>query len=346
MSDLTTFLPSYDANPGYNAEILRQSVPKMVKHNVAPHPINYAIWYEYISGTNGKLNKDVDEIINTNKAFDDATSLKLYTSHICNASVESFEKINADLQRLIDSASIKLKDTGDQVATAGDSFQNHSDHLASVDNISDVKTVLSGIVSETRHLADLSNNLKAQLGEANKEMDELRGELTKVKEMASTDALTGLLNRRAFDDELTKLMHDELVAEHVLAILDLDHFKKVNDTFGHIVGDKVIRYTASLLKKHVPAHHSVARYGGEEMAVIMPSTSLEEAVKIAEMIRESLAKSELKQKDNGQSIGKVTVSIGITLMKAGDTAESFIARADDALYEAKESGRNRVIQRV
>ncbi|WP_031435072.1 GGDEF domain-containing protein [Methylomarinum vadi] len=343
MTEITTFLPSYDPCPEYNAQLLRQSVPLMMKHRVSAHPINYAIWYEYVAGNNRKLNAAIDDLINQHIPLDDKISLNLYKTYICNASVESFEKINFDLQALIDKTTSTVQNSGNQVASFSENVQVDSLKLEEIDDLSQVKTVLSGIVAETQQLLEISNTLKSRLYEANQELASLRDELTKVREMATTDALTGLINRRAFDNVLHELVANSIDSAHCLLILDLDHFKKVNDTFGHLIGDKVLRFTAGLIKNHVAEHHLAARYGGEEMAVVMPNTHLEEALAIAEQIRIALASNQLKQKDNGRSIGKVTVSIGATSLKIDDSPESFIARADNALYTAKKSGRNKVV---
>lgn len=346
MPEITTFLPNYDIDPEYNANLLRQSIPLMTKNHVSTHPINYAIWYEYVSGNNGQLNDAVDKLIHDHIQFDEKISLKLYKDHICHASIESFEKINGNLQSLIDNTSETADETSASISTAGDNFLASSAQLENISDINEVKSVLSEIVSETKNLAEISSSLKSKLNEANDEMKELRNELIKVKKMATIDALTGLLNRRAFDDEISNLVNLTSQKTSCFLILDLDHFKKVNDTFGHLVGDKVIRYTAGLLKKHSLDSHHIARYGGEELAVIMPETTIEDALKIAESIRMNLSTSQLKQKDNGLSIGKITVSIGATVLLENDTAESLIARADKALYIAKDTGRNQVVQQL
>lgn len=343
MTEITTFLPSYDSSPEYNADLLRQSVPLMVKNKVSAHPINYAIWYEYAAGNNQRLNNNIDDLINTQTPFDEETNLGLYKNHVCNASIESFEKINFDLQTLVANTSTNVADATKDVSKVGDNILANSLQLENTNDLSEVKSVISGVVAETKQLLEISQALKSKLDEANNEMASLRDELTKTKKMATTDALTGLLNRRAFDSELADLVDHAMDYEHCLLILDLDHFKKVNDTFGHIVGDKVIRYTAGLLKKHTAEHHHAARYGGEEMAIIMPNTELKTALEIAETIRNSLASSQLKQKNNEVSIGKITVSIGVATLAKNDTAESFIERADNALYTAKDTGRNKVV---
>lgn len=343
MTQITTFLPTYDSSPEYNAGLLRLCVPLMVKNNISAHPINYAIWYEYAAGNNSNLSKDIDELIDTHTPFNETTSLELYKNHVCNASIESFEKINFELQEVVNNASNSIQDASHNVSNASDKILTNSAQLENSSDLTEVKAVLTDVVAETKQLIEISETLKFKLNNANEEMMALRDELSKAKQLASTDGLTGLLNRRAFDHELSELVNNPTDSEHCLFILDLDHFKKVNDTFGHVMGDKVIRYTAALLKKHAAPHHHAARYGGEEMAVIMPNTSLKEAMKIAALTRESLAQSQLKQKSSNLSIGKITASIGVSSLKNGDSVESFIERADNALYTAKESGRNKVV---
>ena len=237
-----------------------------------------------------------------------------------------------------------MKGASEKVSNAGKNILANSTQLENLANLSEAKSVISGVVAETKQLLEVTQTLKSKLNEANDEMATLRDELLKTKELATTDALTGLLNRRAFDNELDNLVHNAMDNQHFLLILDLDHFKKVNDTFGHLVGDKVIRYTAGLLKKHTAEHHHSARYGGEEMAVIMPNTELKTALEVAENIRQSLASSQLKQKNSDLSIGQITVSIGVATLGNNDDSESFIERADSALYSAKETGRNKVVK--
>lgn len=346
MAKEVSFLPVYETDNEYNATILRQSIPMMAKHNIAPHPINYAIWYDYASGENKALTVAVDKLLAKGQTFSDSISLDLYKTYICNASIDSFEKINTSLKTLLVNTSSTVQDSGKKVNSVGEKFKQSAAQLDEVNDVRDMKSVLAGIVTETSQLLSISESLKKELHQAHQDMESMRNELTKVREMATTDGLTGLLNRRAFDSKLLEMVDaGSKGGKHALIILDLDHFKRINDTFGHLVGDKVIRYMSSLLQKQVAAHHFPARYGGEEMAVIMPDTSLELAVKVAETVRQGLAKSQLKQKDNGLTLGKVTVSVGVTALESADTVESLIARADGALYEAKQNGRNQVVAR-
>ena len=128
-----------------------------------------------------------------------------------------------------------------------------------------------------------------------------------------------------------------------IIMLDIDHFKKINDTFGHLVGDSLLRSIAHLLKTHLRKNDIPSRYGGEEFLILLPETQIFEAVAVGKKIMQALAKKEWKLKKTRESMGNITVSMGVALFRHDDLNESFIKRADDALYQAKKEGRNRII---
>ncbi|TRX00518.1 GGDEF domain-containing protein [Candidatus Methylobacter oryzae] len=344
INDLT-FLPQYDDKLEQNAEYLRQILPFMSKNKIATNPLNFAIFYEYILGRNIDLNNDLDEILAKQDDFTTELSVALFKKYICDTSIDSLERINHVLLQLINKTGDIINTTGEQANAATIDFQNHSKKLENNQNLAEIKIVLAEIIVGTQGLAETSMALKAQLDESKKEMQRLRQELAQVRETAKTDALTGLLNRRAFDQKLNEFVetHQHNALDLCLLILDIDHFKQVNDTFGHQMGDNVLRYTANLMKHHINEQHYAARYGGEEMAIIMPDTQINTALEVAENIRTSLSQYPLKLKGSKKSIGTVTISIGVSCFKINDTVESLIERADRAMYRAKENGRNQVM---
>lgn len=318
-------------------------LPLMLKHNVPVDPINYAVWYHYVAGTNADLNKTIDDLIRDQKPFDSDTSLYLYKTYICNATLESFEEINSNLLQLIAQLSRSVNDAGEKASAVGDNINVKLKELDTTRNETGLKSILVDIILETTKLADASRDLKNQLHNTDKEIEKLRNELTHVREAANTDGLTGLLNRYAFDKALNELIKNAPTKNACLAILDIDHFKRVNDSFGHLIGDKVIKHVASLLKNHAAEHHQVARFGGEEMAIIMPNTTLAAAFNLIEQIRKASDTSRLTYKNDTVDIGKVTVSAGIASFQSADSAYTLISRADQALYLAKKTGRNKVV---
>ncbi len=345
MTKAVSFLPSYEDASPKAAEYLRQALPLMSKNKVATNPINYAIWYEYVSGENQALVSAVNNLIEKKKEFNNDINDNLYRKYIFDDSVDSLEKIQKNLTKLLSNTMDSVDEANKKASSAENSFKTSSQKLEDAVDVGDISNILSNIILETRELASTSTLLKRRLHETNSEVDALKQELEKTRVSATTDSLTGLLNRGAFDQQLGDILKQNESEPQLVSLLflDLDHFKKINDNFGHLVGDKVIRYAAALLKQHTSENHLCARYGGEEMAVIMPDTSRQRAVFVAEKIRESLSRSKLQRKESGETIGQVTISIGVAQLKQGDNFDSLVSRADKALYIAKEKGRNRVV---
>ncbi len=167
---------------------------------------------------------------------------------------------------------------------------------------------------------------------------EAEGRAREMAKRADTDALTGVLNRMGFNEAISRELSRARRYQQALSvvILDIDHFKKVNDEFGHPVGDQVLVRTANLLSSCVRESDTVARWGGEEFAVIAPTTTEDGAVSLAEKLRSIMAATHLGPKE------AVTASFGVAELRPDDTAETLLQRADAALYQAKQAGRNRV----
>jgi diguanylate cyclase len=124
---------------------------------------------------------------------------------------------------------------------------------------------------------------------------------------------------------------------------DIDHFKRFNDTYGHVVGDQALRLIAAAMSRAVRDQDTPARYGGEEFAVVLPNTSLDQAVAAAENLRRAIMEKKVVKRSTGEDLGRITVSIGVAQFQFTDSAQSFIERADGHLYAAKRTGRNRVV---
>ena len=184
--------------------------------------------------------------------------------------------------------------------------------------------------------------MESRLTSAAGQVNALSEELDRLRRESATDALTRVMNRRAFERALAQAIEQARGSPLCLVMVDIDHFKRVNDTFGHVVGDKVLRVIAELLGKGVKGRDTVARYGGEEFVLVLPDTPLEGARAVAEAVRRTIERSRLKRTDTGEPIGVVTVSLGVGRYRDGESAEEFVHRCDVALYQAKRSGRNRV----
>ena len=211
-----------------------------------------------------------------------------------------------------------------------------------------ISDVVNEIVMKTRQLRAKGENLTRRLEAKQEEVSALKENLEEISVQISLDALTGLANRKAFDDTIEKLMGEakDSGKDLCLLMIDIDHFKSFNDNFGHLLGDQVIRIVATAMKDTVKGKDFVARYGGEEFAILLPETPLHGGQIVAEMVRKAIASRELKRKDTGESYGKITVSVGVSSYKRFDDIDAFINRADKALYASKEGGRNKVSTEV
>ena len=175
-----------------------------------------------------------------------------------------------------------------------------------------------------------------------RQMQQSRANQEELEKLAYIDSLTGLYNKRAVLRELgeqtkrAKRYRQELS----LSMLDIDHFKKVNDRYGHIVGDDVLERVATLMRQNIREADIAARYGGEEFIIILPNTDLNPALSVAERIRKSIEEAEMK--DSQGKVFGITISEGVSSYKPGENEHSLISRADTALYRAKKKGRNRV----
>ena len=186
------------------------------------------------------------------------------------------------------------------------------------------------------------NSMVVALEKARTELDErhelLQAQAAKLEELATTDALTGAYNRRKFNELILAEIERVRRYGHPLSlfILDIDHFKRINDTRGHETGDEVLVVLAGLIRAGIRATDSLARWGGEEFVVLSPEVTVEEAMGLAERLRAAAGTHEYS------FVGKVTASIGVAQHRAGETADELFARADEALYRAKQGGRDRV----
>ena len=320
-----------------------EAVRLMRKHVCAPTPHNYALWYHYACRKSEGLAHELDAITSQGARLDEATSEYLYHKYVETPSVsleepEVARTLLADILRVINAASSETQVYHREIDGHIAELESHSGG----EGAGDLTERLSAILGSALGLKQSGETLQNSLDDAMQEIETLRRNLQDATNEAQRDFLTGLFNRKAFDrlmDELTGFAHAQ-DAPLSLLMVDVDHFKRFNDQFGHLIGDEVLKMVARMLKDTVKGTDVVARFGGEEFAIILPHTPLVGARVVAENIRRTIASKELKHKDRQDSYGCVTVSIGIASVTSADTVPLLIKRADDALFAAKHAGRN------
>ena len=237
-----------------------------------------------------------------------------------------------------------VKDAGIGASEFGSVVTRHYEDIGRASSLEEIRELVSAVVGETQGLLQANKMFQTQLNDTSEDISRLREDLAEIRRHVSVDALTGIANRRSFDEALHRAVEEAEAQDRsfCLMMVDIDHFKSINDEHGHLIGDKVIKYVASTLKKMVRGADFVARFGGEEFGVVLVDTPEQGAMVVAENVRGAIESSRLKRTDTGGPIGKVSVSVGIARYGKGDTAESLLDRADRALYSSKKNGRNRV----
>ena len=250
------------------------------------------------------------------------------------------EKMQDEIGRLAESLDEAGESTGSYRESLGTLAKELNDGLES----GDVANLIQRLSAATLEMHRRTASLEDQLKESAETINTLSKDLEVTMLEAITDALTGLFNRKAFDDRLELAVAGSLEDGTPLSLLliDIDHFKKFNDTWGHQVGDQVLRLVGQSLRMNVKGKDTAARYGGEEMALILPETEVDNAVILAEQVRKAIGSMNIVKKKTRENIGPVTVSIGAAQFNPGESAADLVSRADYALYAAKEAGRNRV----
>lgn len=256
-------------------------------------------------------------------------------------SPKTAELVGLELGKVL--ATIRSRiETHDSYAKSLGAAQDRLNDLPSEEQIRVIVTLL---LAENHRMRLDTETMSKELEASRQRIDKLHSSLQKATEVGLRDPLTSVGNRRCFDIKLADAISTTEQSKAPLAIIlgDIDMFKKVNDDFGHQIGDEVLKYFAQLLQSNVRDHDTVARFGGEEFAIILPGSDNKSAAQVAERIREQLVSKHLTIRKTSQEIGMVTASFGVTQLQAGETAKSLVSRADAKLYEAKKTGRNRVI---
>ena len=340
-SKVASFPPVYNHAAQHASENLRRALPLLNKHKSPVNPGNYAVWYEDVSGDNQALMHAIDSRLNNNEVITANITQELYEKYVLMDMPERIQQTNNGLKLIVNNALNTIINAGNKADRCASGLTDTQSVLEKCNDLGELKSLVSEILSQTQVLTETSNELKQELAQSSDDMLRLQTDLEAIKKSARVDGLTGLLNRGAFNQEITTLCQ-QTDTKVTLLLFDLDHFKKLNDTFGHLLGDKVLQYSSAILQKQCGDAHIAARYGGEEMAMLLLGSSEQEALTIATVIMETLANSRLKKKNSDENIGQVTVSIGISAMQPDDTPNMLIDRADQALYLSKANGRNQV----
>lgn len=332
-------------SPESTSEYLRLALAKLNKFKLPISPVNYSLMYFYVSGKDLALNTRLDALFDDIENWTDDTARSIFRRFICECSENDYHELREELLLTVAQILGSVIDIAGKAAMSNSVLEGHMEQLASSSEPKEILQIAAGIIADTRKFIEQSQEFESGLVETTQEINLLKDELDQARKMATTDALTGLHNRRGFDEALSNAIKEFRGAKgnFCLLIIDIDFFKDVNDNHGHLVGDKVLIGIAKLLRKQMRGNDYLSRFGGEEFAVLLRDTPITGAFTAAENLRKIVEKIRLKHVKSGQQLDKITISIGVGCYRKGEQEKAYIQRCDNALYRAKSLGRNRTV---
>lgn len=318
----------------------------MLDHNLEPSPESYKVWYTYVEGSNPDLCRAVDEsLAKEGRLSDDAISEIHYQFFSVEAELDRARQVSENLRETMQGVQNRLEATLEEHRDYTGKLGDHSENLTGPLNENALHGIVRQLLNDTTRIIHCNSSLETQLGSSLKQIKNLRSDLSVIQEEALTDALTGLYNRRHFDAQLEAKTRvaDETGKALSLLMIDVDHFKTFNDDYGHLAGDEALKYVGKCVRQCVRGRDIPTRFGGEEIALLLPETELGDAATVGNNIRAALAGHGLKDKRTGELVRPITISVGAAKHLGGESSTHFVARADKALYQAKDEGRDRVV---
>jgi len=322
--------------------ILRETVRLMSQQAASLHPVSYTVWYEHLAGMNLPLSAALSLRLSKG-ALDDSSTFDLYENFVRDrdAQVAAQPELAQVLARVMQQVLEAVQSVGVDLSRFRETLERRDRELDSPLEQLAVRAIVAGLVGDTRRMHAVTDDLTTSLSVNLRAVDELKSQLEQAKQDAQVDPLCGLANRRGFECKIQALVSEGYpLDECALLYIDVDHFKRINDKYGHQDGDKVLQTVGSILQRSTKGQDVAARLGGEEFAAVLPATRLAGATIVAERIRSAIGRCRIRQRDDA-AIESITVSIGVVEGKAPQMLDEFLERADRAMYVAKTTGRNR-----
>jgi diguanylate cyclase len=324
-----------------------KAIEQIKAYRTSAYPRMYELWYTFVTGHNASLNRALNTVLDRGTGISDHEIEEIYDNYLSPLRFsDRIDQVGSRLMGEIDHVMDMVETAMGQTSEYGDELKEAVQKLsASAETREKFRLVVERLM-RLAHEMEMSNKVLAdRLRDSRREIKTLQEDLVAVRTESLTDPLTSLSNRKAFDAALAFAVKTAQQSDEPLTLLitDIDHFKRFNDSYGHLTGDQVLRLVALAVKQNVKGADLAARFGGEEFAVVLPDTPLRSGLTVAEHIRRAVMSKELVKRSTGENLGRITISIGVAAYHRGESAAALIERADACLYAAKRGGRNRVI---
>ena len=328
--------------PDREQTLARAALDLMSECGVVPTPDNFELFYAHAAAENSAAARAIAEMLAQKTPF---TPQSLQDLRAGAGVSRAVDHVGESMNTVIAAVMGRLNDVGRDAGQYSNTLSAATGELDAEQSPADLRKLVKSLLAATREMENRTANLEKELEKSSDQVSELRSKLDNVRKETLTDPLTGIANRKSFDNALAIAEEQTLLSGEPVSLLlcDIDNFKKFNDTWGHQTGDQVLRLVASCLSENVKGRDIAARYGGEEFGVVLRGTALKDAIHVAEQIRRAVEARRLIKKSTGDILGTITISIGVAQFTADEKAEATVRRADACLYGAKQSGRNLVI---
>ncbi len=326
-------------------EYASEALERIHQEGLSLVPQNFELWYVYYAEANTEVVRAIDILIANKQKITDDRCGEIHQRFLSETKEnERVRQAGDQIQETIQGVKASVGTVKEMTHEYAEVLQNASGSLNDVTSPEEMKSTLERVIGNTQNVLQHNQKLEEELERSTMVMQELQRDLEIVRQQALTDGLTNLANRKAFESELMRIAEEAGKEEltFCLILLDIDHFKSFNDTYGHQVGDQVLRLVAQTLIDGVKGRDVAARYGGEEFAIILPQTTLQGGIKVADSLRKVVQAKELVNRNTGDTLGRVTLSGGVAEYIMGEELDKLIERSDTALYTAKHNGRNQI----
>jgi diguanylate cyclase len=330
----------YTETKEQSSELLRLALALMGQQPAALHPVSYTLWYEHVAGVNPALSEALNERIKNRQPLTEDDVYALHARHIVARDMETLERLQQKLRGLLEEAVQAMAAASEGTGNFGQTLEQTRSQLSGPLALERVQSVIGELLAEAEQMQATTRSVAERLEANAHQVGVLTEQLERAQSEALLDPLTGLRNRRGLERAVKEI--EGALDGAALLVIDVDHFKTINDTHGHLLGDRVLRVIGQILQANIKGRDISARLGGEEFAVLLLGTSAQGAQVLAEQLRSAVARGRIRRIDGTELAGAITVSIGITCAKPGEDFDALLVRADAALYRAKRDGRNLV----
>lgn len=317
----------------------------MIERRCPATPQNYELWYNYATGHDLTLVADVDKAVDKAGVLAQAAADKIYDKNFAPPlDGKKLADLSGDVSEELGEVITSLETAKGQTNDYGDSLGSASKELNETTGETELKGIIERLLESTLAMQEHNKLLEKRLQSSQDHIAALNRNLESAMYESRNDRLTGIANRKAFEEAAKSMTAEAIEAEKDLCVLfgDIDHFKTFNDTYSHQTGDQVLRLVASCMTSVLKGQDFASRHGGEEFAILLPDTDLQAAVTVANHIRKTVQSKTLVKKSTGEDLGNITISFGVAKFRPGEGIDTWISRAGACLHAAKRAGRNLV----